>query len=79
MPLEADVAGLPSVWLGVGEADPLLDDTLKLAEKLREARVPHEVKRYPGLPHAFVMVTWLYEGAAHALRDAAATAQRFVR
>ena len=78
VPLEADVAGFPPVWLGVGDADPLLGDTLALAEKLRAARVACEVKRYPGMPHAFVMVNRLYEGAADAVRDAAAAAQRFI-
>lgn len=77
VPLEADVSGLPPTWLGVGEADPLLDDTLRFAEKLREARVPCEIKRYPGLPHAFVMLNRLFGGAADAVHDVAAAAQRF--
>jgi acetyl esterase len=77
VPLEHDVSGLPPTWLGIGEADPLLDDTLRFAEKLAAAGVQHEVKRYPGLPHAFVMLTRLYEGAADAVRDVARAAQRF--
>ena len=36
-----------------------------------------EVKRYPGPPHAFVMLNRLYEGAADAVRDVAHAAQRF--
>jgi acetyl esterase len=79
VPLEADVAGLPPCWLGVGEADPLLDDTLRMCEKLRFARVACHVKRYPGLPHAFVMLSRIFEPAAAAIRDAAAAAQRFVQ
>ena len=78
VPLKADVARLPPTWLGVGGADPLMGDTIQLAEKLRDAGVPHEVKVYPGLPHAFVMVSRFYEGAAAAVRDAASAAQRFV-
>jgi acetyl esterase len=79
VPLQADVAGLPPCWLGVGDADPLLDDTLRFCEKLRMARVSCEVKRYAGLPHAFVMLNRLFEPAANAVCDAAAVAQRFVR
>jgi acetyl esterase len=77
IPLEADVSGLPPTWLGVGEADPLVGDTLAFAEKLRLAGVPCEVKRYPGLPHAFVMLNRLFEGAANAVRDVAAAAKAF--
>jgi acetyl esterase/lipase len=61
----------------VGEADPLLSDSLEFAEKLREAGVRHTLKRYPGLPHAFVM-SRLYQGADAALDDAAAAAKGFV-
>lgn len=77
VPLENDMSGLPPTWLGVGEADPLLNDTLRFAEKLGAAGVACEVKRYPGLPHAFVMLNRLYEGAADAVRDVAHAAQRF--
>lgn len=78
VPLNADVNGLPPAWLAVGEADPLVDDTLRFADKLRAAGVPCEVKRYPGLPHAFVMLTRVFDGAKDAVRDLAAAAKRFV-
>ena len=78
VPMNAEVAGLPPAWLGVGEADPLLGDTLRFAQKLGAAGVPCEVKRYPGLPHAFVMLNRIYDGAAGAVRDLATAAQRFV-
>jgi acetyl esterase len=77
IPLRADVRALPPTWLGVGECDPLLNDTLQFAEKLRAANVQYEVKRYPGVPHAFVMLSRLYEGAACALGDAASALRRF--
>ena len=77
VPLEADVAGLPPCWLGVGNVDPLLDDTLRFCEKLRFAGVTCQVKRYPGLPHAFVMLNRLFPPAADAVRDAAEQARRF--
>jgi acetyl esterase/lipase len=37
-----------------------------------------EVKSYPGLPHAFVMLNRIFDGAKAAVRDLAAAAQRFV-
>lgn len=77
IPLESDVRGLPPTWLGVGECDPLLDDTLRFAQKLEAAGVDCEVKRYPGVPHAFVMLNRIYEGAASAVRDAAHAARQF--
>ena len=79
VPMQADVEGLPPAWLGVGDADPLLDDTVQLADKLCSAGVQTEVKIYPGLPHGFVMLTRLFEGAADAVRDAARAAQGFMR
>jgi len=78
VPMNADVSGLPPAWLGVGEADPLLGDTLRFAEKLRASGVACEVKRYPGLPHAFVMLNRIFDGAKDAVRDLATAARRFV-
>jgi acetyl esterase len=79
VPLKVDPDGLPPVWLGVGDADPLLDDTVEFADKLCSAGVPCEVKIYPGLPHGFVMLNRLFDGAAAAVRDAARAAQAFTR
>ncbi|MGH9374932.1 MAG: alpha/beta hydrolase [Terriglobia bacterium] len=78
VPLLAGMGGLPPMWLGVGDADPLLKDTLALAEKLRAAAVPHQVVVYPGLPHAFAMLNRIFAGAVEAIRDAAQSAQSFV-
>ena len=78
IPLNADVSCLPPTWLGVGECDPLLNDSLQFADKLRAANVPCELKRYPGVPHAFLMLSRLYDGAVSALRDAAAALKGFV-
>ena len=79
IPLRADVSALPPTWLGVGECDPLLDDSLQFADKLRAAHVPCELKRYPGVPHAFVMLNRLYDGAASALLDSATALRHFLK
>ena len=78
IPLNAEVAGLPPAWLAVGEADPLLNDTMLFSEKLRAAGVTCVVKTYPGLPHAFVMLNRVFDGAKEAVRDLADAARRFV-
>ena len=38
---------------GVGTADPLLDDTRRLARALDRLCVPHQARYYPGEIHAF--------------------------
>ena len=78
IPLRADVSSLPPTWLGVGECDPLLNDSLQFADRLRAANVPCELKRYPGVPHAFVMLSRLYDGAVAALNDSASALKGFV-
>jgi acetyl esterase len=78
IPLKADVSKFPPTWLGVGDLDPLLKDTIGLADKLAAAGVPHEVKRYPGLPHAFVTMNRVFTGAEPAIEDAARAGRRMV-
>jgi acetyl esterase len=78
IPMRADVSAFPPAWLGVGECDPLMNDSVQFAEKLRAANVLCELKRYPGVPHAFVMLSRLYDGATSALRDAAAALRGFL-
>jgi acetyl esterase len=78
VPLLAEMAKLPPVWLGCGEADPLLADTLALAHKLEHADVRHELKRYPGMPHAFIMLNRLLTPAVAAVDDAVRAAQGFI-
>lgn len=50
-PLYAELAGLPPLLLTVGTADPLLDDTLLLAEAARRAGVEVELAVWPEGPH----------------------------
>lgn len=44
---------IPPTFLLVGTADPLLDDTRRLAAALATRGVQHELKVYPGMEHAF--------------------------
>jgi acetyl esterase len=79
IPMRAEVSLLPPTWLGVGECDPLMNDSIQFTEKLRAANVLCELKRYPGVPHAFVMLSRLYDGATRALQDAAAALRGFLK
>ncbi len=45
--------GLPQAFIQVSGADPLRDEGLAYAEKLKEAGVNVRLEIYPGLPHAF--------------------------
>lgn len=47
-----DLAGLPPVFLDVGELDLFRDETLALASTLSAAGVPTELHLYPGVFHA---------------------------
>lgn len=78
VPLLGDMHDLPPVWLGVGERDPLLADTLDVAAKLDRAGTPCELVRYPDMPHAFVMWTGVLGPAMRALEDAAGAARRML-
>ena len=49
----ADLKGLPPTTIILAEIDPLRDDGMNLAEKLRAAGVVTEVKEYAGVTHEF--------------------------
>ena len=52
-PLYADLGGLPPVMLAVGGRDPLLDDTLGLADAIRSQGGEADLILAPEAPHAF--------------------------
>ena len=79
VPSQADLSGLPPAWLGVGDCDPLIMDSQLFADRLKAAGISHHLKIYPGVPHAFVMMSRLYAGADAALDDAARAAREFIR
>ncbi|MDT7706237.1 MAG: epsilon-lactone hydrolase [Pseudonocardiales bacterium] len=50
-PLFADLAGLPPTYVQVGTAECLLDDSLRVARRLRDAGVPTELDVWPDMIH----------------------------
>jgi acetyl esterase/lipase len=52
-PLYADLAGLPPIYIQVGDAETLLDDSSRLAERARSAGVDVRLDVFPELQHVF--------------------------
>lgn len=52
-PLYADLRGLPPIYIQVGGAETLLDDSHRLAERAKRAGVDVKLDIYPDLQHVF--------------------------
>ena len=52
VPLLADLHGLPPLYVAEAELDPLLDDSLRLVERLKAAGQTHRFRLLQGLTHA---------------------------
>lgn len=52
--LALDVSGLPATFITVAAHDPLYDDGLIFAEKLKAAGVPYTVREEPELAHSYM-------------------------
>ncbi len=71
-PLLADLTGLPPAHLIIGSLDPLLDDSNRLAARLKEAGVPSKLTIYEGLNHGFIRYGRLIATARRAVGECAA-------
>jgi acetyl esterase len=70
-PMVADLAGVAPAHLIVGSLDPLLDDSNKLAAKLKAAGVPGNLTVYHGINHGFIRYAKLIGAARRAIADCA--------
>ncbi len=52
-PLYADLSGLPPTLVQVGTAETLLDDSIRIVERAREAGVAIELEQFEDLVHVF--------------------------
>ena len=70
-PIEAELNDLPPLLIVAAELDPLRDDSIKLAEKLRRSNTPVEFKQVPGVIHSFLHWSDVLPEAATTLDDMA--------
>jgi acetyl esterase len=66
-PLHAELAGLPPLALYGAECDCLLDDTLDLVGRLRAIGHPHRFHLFQRMPHGFLHLPGVYDGARNAV------------
>ena len=69
--------GVAAAWVGLAECDPLVDEGVAYADKLRAADVPVQLEIYRGVVHEFIKMGRVipearqaHVDAARALRDA---------
>jgi len=71
-PLMADdVDGVAPAWFGLAECDPLVDEGLQYADRLRAAGVPVDLELYRGMVHDFIKMGRAIPQARQAHMDAA--------
>jgi acetyl esterase len=71
-PLMADhVEGVAPAWFGLAECDPLVDEGLHYADRLRYAAVPVDLDIYRGVTHEFIKMGRAIPEARRAHLDAA--------
>ncbi|WP_457280887.1 alpha/beta hydrolase [Polaromonas sp. P5_D5] len=71
-PLNApDVDDVAPAWLGLAECDPLIDEGVMYADKLRAAGVPVDLEIYRGVTHEFIKMGRIIPEARQAHADAA--------
>ncbi len=62
-PLHADLKGLPPLLIQVGDAETLLDDSTRIAEKAKGAGVSVDLEIWPEMPHVWhLFAPFLPEG-----------------
>lgn len=70
--LAKDLAGLPPAYVMLAGYDPLHDEGLAYAEKLKKAGVSVTVADYPGLVHDFIFFQAVLPQAPEAMKSASA-------
>lgn len=76
-PLTApEVEGVAPAWFGLAECDPLVDEGLLYADRLRAAGVPVDLEIYRGVTHEFIKMGRAIPEARQAHRDAALALRR---
>lgn len=69
--LAPDVDGVAPAWVGLAECDPLVDEGIDYADKLRAAGVAVDLEIYRGVTHEFIKMGRAIPEARQAHADAA--------
>ena len=69
--LAPDVDGVAPCWMGLAECDPLVDEGIAYADRLRMAGVPVDLEIYRGVTHEFIKMGRAIPEALQAHQDAA--------
>ena len=69
--LADDVDGVAPAWIGLAECDPVVDEGIAYADKLRAAGVPVDLEIYRGVIHEFIKMGRAIPEALRAQDDAA--------
>lgn len=67
----ADLSRVAPVWIGLAECDPLVDEGVAYADRLRMEGVPVELEIYRGVVHEFIKMGRAIPEANAAIADAA--------
>ncbi len=71
----ADLSGVAPAWIGLAECDPLVDEGVQYADRLRMAGVPVELEIYRGVVHEFIKMGRAIPEAKASHADAARALQ----
>jgi len=71
-----DVDGVAPAWVGLAECDPLVDEGVMYADKLRAAGVAVDLEIYRGVTHEFIKMGRILPEARQAHADAAGALHR---
>ncbi len=74
--LAPDVDGVAPAWVGLAECDPLVDEGIAYADKLRMAGVAVDLEIYRGVTHEFIKMGRVIPEARQAHQHAAAALRR---
>ena len=67
-PAEMDLAGLPPMWIQVGDHEILLSDSTRFADMLRESGGKAELEVWPEMWHVFQLFIGKMPEARQAIR-----------
>ena len=71
-PLYGDLRGLPPIMIQVGDAEILLDDAVRFANKAQAAGVDMTLRVWPGMVHCFPLLAPLFPEATQAMQETCA-------